>query len=177
MQSSFPYHRMFQNGNPTVTAANPIENRSQRPHHKGMTTTDTARARAEGWLARVNLRPTRQRVALATLLVGDGRDRHVTAEGLHDAARRTGDKVSLATVYNTLRAFSEAGLVQEITVDGTGSYFDTRLDDHPHFYWEADARLSDAGGEPTQIVNLPEPPEGMEIAKVDVVIRLRPRRS
>ncbi|MGB3407004.1 MAG: iron response transcriptional regulator IrrA [Jannaschia sp.] len=135
----------------------------------------TARSRGEAWLARAAVRPTRQRVALAALLVGDGHDRHVTAEWLHDAARRTGDKVSLATVYNTLRAFSEAGLVQEITVDGTGSYFDTRLDDHPHFYWENDARLTDAGSEALKILNLPDAPEGMEIAKVDVVIRLRPK--
>lgn len=99
----------------------------------------------------------------------------MTAEWLHDAARKSGDKVSLATVYNTLRAFTEAGLVQEITVDGTGSYFDTRLDDHPHFYWEDDGRLTDAGHEALEIANLPAAPEGMEIAKVDVVIRLRPR--
>jgi Fur family iron response transcriptional regulator len=136
---------------------------------------DIARGRAQTWLSRAALRPTRQRVALAALLVGDGRDRHVTAEWLHDAARRGGDKVSLATVYNTLRAFSEAGLVQEITVDGTGSYFDTRLDDHPHFYWEEDARLTDAGADALVIENLPDAPEGMEIAKVDVVSRLRPK--
>jgi Fur family iron response transcriptional regulator len=133
------------------------------------------RLRAERWLAGANVRPTRQRVALASLLVGDGRDRHVTAEWLHEAARRTGDKVSLATVYNTLRAFSDAGLVQEITVDGTGSYFDTRLDDHPHFYWEDEARLTDAGPHALRIADLPDAPEGMEIAKVDVVIRLRPK--
>ena len=135
--------------------------------------TDPNTARGEAWLARADLRPTRQRLLLADLLVGDGRDRHVTAEWLHDAARRSGDKVSLATVYNTLRAFTEAGLVQEITVDGTGSYFDTRIDDHPHFYWEDDARLTDAGTQAMEIVNLPDAPEGMEIAKVDVVIRLR----
>ena len=140
-----------------------------------MSTTDTSHRRGEAWLARAALRPTRQRVLLAELLVGDGRDRHVTAEWLHDAARRSGDRVSLATVYNTLRAFSEAGLVQEITVDGTGSYFDTRLDDHPHFYWEEDGRLTDAGGHPLQILDLPAAPEGMEVAKVDVVIRLRPK--
>ena len=140
-----------------------------------MDMTETAKTRGETWLARADLRPTRQRLLLASLLVGDGRDRHVTAEWLHDAARRSGDKVSLATVYNTLRAFTEAGLVQEITVDGTGSYFDTRLDDHPHFYWEDDARLTDAGTKALEIVNLPDAPEGMEIAKVDVVIRLRTR--
>jgi Fur family iron response transcriptional regulator len=136
---------------------------------------DAALARGEAWLSRAHLRPTRQRLLLASLLVGDGHDRHVTAEWLHDAARRTGDKVSLATVYNTLRAFSEAGLVQEITVDGTGSYFDTRTEDHPHFYWEESAELTDAGHHALRILDLPEPPEGHEVAKVDVVIRLRPR--
>lgn len=137
------------------------------------TSPDIALERGKDWLARAALRPTRQRVTLAALLVGDGRDRHVTAEWLHDAVRRTGDRVSLATVYNTLRAFTGAGLVQEITVDGTGSYFDTRLDDHPHFYWEDEARLTDAGTHALEILDLPSAPEGMEISKVDVVIRLR----
>ncbi len=85
------------------------------------------------WLAQGNLRPTRQRLALAELLVGDGRNRHVTAESLFEAARNAGEQVSLATVYNTLRAFCDAGLMREITVDGTKSYFDTRTEDHPHF--------------------------------------------
>ncbi|MYA88119.1 MAG: transcriptional repressor, partial [Boseongicola sp. SB0662_bin_57] len=84
------------------------------------------------WLGKAGLRPTRQRIALARLLVGDGQHRHVTAESLHSAARNAGEAVSLATVYNTLRAFCDAGLLQEITVDGTKSYFDTRTDDHPH---------------------------------------------
>ena len=86
----------------------------------------------------------KQRVALAALLIGDGNHRHVTAESLHEAASKGGDPVSLATVYNTLRAFSEAGLIQEVTVDGSKSYFDTRLDDHPHFYWEDSQSLTDA---------------------------------
>lgn len=125
------------------------------------------------WLSGAGLRPTRQRVLLAGILVGDGADRHVTAEWLHAAAESAGDKVSLATVYNTLRAFSDVGLVKEITVDGTGSYFDTRLEDHPHFYWEDSNTLTDASAEELQIARLPVPPEGMEISKVDVVIRLR----
>lgn len=125
------------------------------------------------WLARAGLRPTRQRAALAALLVGDGRDRHVTAEWLHQAAEDAGERVSLATVYNTLRAFCEAGLVREITVDGSRSYFDTRVDDHPHFYWEDSATLSDAPAADLEIARLPEAPPGAEIAAVDVVIRLR----
>lgn len=110
---------------------------------------------------------------LAALLVGDGRNRHVTAEGLHAASQKAGEGVSLATVYNTLRAFCDAGLVREITVDGSKSYFDTKIDDHPHFYWEDGAHLTDAPAEELQIVNLPTAPDGTEIASVDVVIRLR----
>ena len=133
----------------------------------------TRQERSAEWLSQAGLRPTRQRAALAELLVGDGQHRHVTAESLHAASHDTGEPVSLATVYNTLRAFCEAGLVQEITVDGSKSYFDTRTDDHPHFYWEDDARLTDAPADQLEIARLPEAPEGAEVAKVDVVIRLR----
>ena len=131
--------------------------------------------RGSKWLSDGGLRPTRQRIAIAALLVGDGKDRHVTAESLFDACRDSGEKVSLATVYNTLRAFSEAGLVQEITVDGSRSYFDTRMDDHPHFYWEESNALTDAPADQLEIARLPDIPDGAEIAKVDVVIRLRRR--
>lgn len=134
-----------------------------------MTTTQ----RGSAWLAAGGLRPTRQRLALATLLVGDGKNRHVTAEGLYDAASAAGERVSLATVYNTLRAFCDAGLTREITVDGSKSYFDTNMSDHPHFYWEDSATLSDAPASELEIRRLPRAPEGAEIAKVDVVIRLR----
>lgn len=129
--------------------------------------------RARNWLAQADLRPTRQRLSLAELLVGDGQNRHVTAESLHHAASRADVSVSLATVYNTLRAFCDAGLMTEITVDGTRSYFDTRIDDHPHYYWEEDGSLTDAPTDSVRFDRLPEPPEGCEIAKVDVVIRLR----
>jgi len=131
--------------------------------------------RGANWLAEGGLRPTRQRMALATLLVGDGCNRHVTAESLYDASKDCPEKVSLATVYNTLRAFCDAGLMREITVDGSKSYFDTNMADHPHFYWEDSATLTDAPAEDLQIAKLPDAPEGAEIAKVDVVIRLRKR--
>ena len=127
------------------------------------------------WLNHGGLRPTRQRAALADLLVGDGKNRHVTAESLFAAAQETGQAVSLATVYNTLRAFCDAGLMQEITVDGSKSYFDTNMHDHPHFYWEDTGELTDAPADQLEITRLPELPRGAELAKVDVVIRLRRR--
>ena len=124
------------------------------------------------WLAAGDLRATRQRQVLATLLVGDGEDRHVTAESLFEAARRAGDSVSLATVYNTLRAFCDAGLIREILVEGAKSYFDTRIDDHPHFFCEDSGRLTDAPKDQLAFARLPEAPEGTRISKVDVVIRV-----
>lgn len=129
--------------------------------------------RGTSWLTRAGVRPTRQRVALASLLVGDGQNRHVTAESLYAAARDAGESVSLATVYNTLRAFCDAGLMNEITVDGARSYFDTRTDDHPHFFWEDTAELTDAPADQLEITRLPQAPAGAEISRVDVVIRLR----
>lgn len=125
------------------------------------------------WLSSAGLRPTRQRLALAHLLIGDGQHRHVTAESLYEATRDGADKVSLATVYNTLRVFSDAGLLREITVNGARSYFDTNVTNHPHFFWEDTEELMDAPDEDLKIAQLPEAPEGAEIAKVDVVIRLR----
>lgn len=138
--------------------------------------TPHSREIAANWLVDAGLRPTRQRVALAELLVGDGRHRHVTAESLFESAKRNGDAVSLATVYNTLRAFCDAGVLQEITVDGSKSYFDTNTHDHPHFFWEDEGRLSDAPSDQLVIQRIPEAPEGVEVASVDVVIRLRKKQ-
>ena len=129
--------------------------------------------RAGRWLAGAGMRPTRQRLALAELLIGDGHDRHVTAESLFEAASRAGASVSLATVYNTLRSFTDAGLMAEITVDGTRSYFDTRTDDHAHFFWEESGDLIDAPQGAVAFSRLPDPPEGADIARIDVVIRVR----
>lgn len=140
------------------------------PKHDAM---PEGRARAIAWLTQAELRPTRQRIALAELLVGDGCNRHVTAESLFDAACAQGSAVSLATVYNTLRAFSDAGLLTEVTVDGSRSYFDTRIDDHAHYYWEDDGCLTDAPSHAARLLADPLVPEGAELARVDVVIRLR----
>ncbi|TDL81775.1 transcriptional repressor [Palleronia sediminis] len=137
------------------------------------TVDDASLRKGTDWLSQASLRPTRQRIALAALLVGDGEDRHVTAEGLHLASRSAGQKISLATVYNTLRAFCDAGLMKEVRVEGARSYFDTRTDEHPHFLFEDDGSLTDAPAEDLEIARLPELPEGTRLASVDVVIRLR----
>ncbi|MBV1864690.1 MAG: transcriptional repressor [Rhodobacteraceae bacterium] len=124
------------------------------------------------WLQSADVRPTKQRIALAELLVGDGQNRHVTAESLYAAASNHGDSVSLATVYNTLRAFCDSGLMQEIAVEGHTSYFDTRMDEHPHYYWESSGALTDAPKSAIAFAREPDTPAGTKISRIDVVIRL-----
>jgi Fur family iron response transcriptional regulator len=126
-------------------------------------------------LRTVGLRPTRQRVGLGWLLFAKG-DRHVTAELLHEEAVKARVPVSLATIYNTLHQFTEAGLLREVAVDGAKTYFDTNVGDHHHFFIEGENVLMDIKGQPIELAALPEPPEGMEIARVDVVVRLRPKK-
>ncbi|KXG84383.1 iron response transcriptional regulator IrrA [Agrobacterium bohemicum] len=126
-------------------------------------------------LRRFGLRPTRQRVALGDLLFAKG-DRHLTVEELHDEAVNANVPVSLATVYNTLHQFTEAGLIRVLAVEGAKTYFDTNVSDHHHFFVEGENEVLDIPVNNLQIDNLPEPPEGMEIAHVDVVIRLRRKR-
>lgn len=128
----------------------------------------------EARLRRYGLRPTRQRIALADLLFAKG-DRHLTVEELHEEAVTANVPVSLATVYNTLHQFTEAGLIRVLAVESAKTYFDTNVSDHHHFFIEGENEVLDIPVSNISISNLPEPPEGMEISHVDVVIRLRPK--
>jgi len=118
------------------------------------------------------LRPTRQRMALAELLFARG-DRHLTAEQLHEEALGAGVPVSLATVYNTLHQFTHAGLLRILAIEGSKTYFDTNTSDHHHFFIEGENSVFDIADAPVRVVNLPQPPAGMEIVNVDIVVRLR----
>jgi Fur family transcriptional regulator, iron response regulator len=120
----------------------------------------------------VGLRPTRQRVALAGLLFRHG-DRHVSAESLHAEATKAGFGVSLATVYNTLHQFTEAGLLQQVVVDAGRSYFDTNIGEHQHFYYADEGELIDIPGAAIAIAGVPTPPEGTEVERVDVIVRIK----
>ena len=123
-------------------------------------------------LKRCGLRPTRQRMALLKLL-GDEGDCHLTAEQLRKLALRAGYRISLATVYNALHQFTEAGLIREIVVDSGCSYFDTNISDHHHFFFEDTGELRDINGDDVVISAIPELPVGALVERVDVVIRVR----
>jgi Fur family iron response transcriptional regulator len=136
-------------------------------------TGEETKERIELKLREAGLRPTRQRLDLARLLFRDG-DRHVTAEMLHAEASNNKIPVSLATVYNTLNQFAECGLLREVAVEGSKTYFDTTVSDHQHYYFESDGTLLDLepGGEAA--VTVPKLPKGMKVARIDVLIRLVP---
>ena len=133
---------------------------------KSLTAQSTARLRQSG------LRPTRQRVELAGLLFDDC-DRHVTAESLHDEITKAGVKISLATIYNTLHQFTQAGLLRQVIVDSARSYFDTNTGDHQHFFLEKEGMLIDIPGDAISVAGVPAPPPGLAVDRVDVVVRVK----
>ena len=122
-------------------------------------------------LAAAGLRPTRQRLALTSLVFGQG-ERHLSAESLHDEALRAKVPVSLATVYNTLRRFTECGLLREVLVAPGKVYFDTNAADHHHFFFEGTGMLEDIPADHVTLSKLPPTPAGSDVSRVDVIIRL-----
>ena len=135
--------------------------------HKGVTSNDIIEL-----LRDAGLRPTRQRLSLAWQLFS-GSDRHVTAEQLHSESLGQGVSVSLATVYNTLHQFTTAGLLRELVVDSGRSYFDTNISAHHHLYFEDSGKLRDVSGDNIAIGELPALPEGAEISRIDIIIRVK----
>src|SRR6187397_5931 len=123
-------------------------------------------------LRQVRLRPTRQRMALGWILFAKG-DRHITAEMLYEEATKAKVPVSLATVYNTLHQFTDVGLLRQVAVDGSKTYFDTNVSDHHHFFVEGDNELVDIPNAEVLLDKLPSAPAGYEVARVDVVVRLK----
>jgi len=126
-------------------------------------------------LERNGLRATRQRLGLARLLFSKG-DRHITADALAAEAQAARMPASLATVYNVLNLFAEVGLVRGLAVEGSKTIFDTNTSDHCHFFYEETGEITDIAAQGMKFAGEFEPPEGYEITKVDVVVRLRRKK-
>ncbi|MCP4182080.1 MAG: transcriptional repressor [Hyphomicrobiales bacterium] len=122
-------------------------------------------------LRNAGLRPTRQRTALAEILFRN-EDRHVSAEMLFEEAKQANISISLATVYNTLNQFSDAGLLRTISIDSSRIYFDTKIGDHHHFFLEDSEELVDMPEGYIRVENLPPIPAGTDISRVDVIVRV-----
>jgi Fur family iron response transcriptional regulator len=125
-------------------------------------------------LRNAGLRPTRQRVELGCILFAKG-NRHISAEYLHAEAEAAGVRVSLATIYNTLHQFTGAGLLREVAIDASRTYFDTNVSDHHHFFVEGESVLIDVKDD-IGIDQLPEPPPGTEITSIELIVRVRRKR-
>jgi Fur family transcriptional regulator, iron response regulator len=152
---------------PLETAADLQANAARRTDLNGCPWHDV-----KAMLRGVGLRPTRQRMALGWILFAKG-DRHLTAEMLYEEATKAKVPVSLATVYNTLHQFTEVGLLRQVAIDGSKTYFDTNASDHHHFFLEGQNELLDIPGAEVMVGKMPTAPEGFEIARIDVVVRLR----
>ena len=118
-----------------------------------------------------HIRPTKQRMILAKLLFEKGR-RHVSAEELFDEVRKDSRKISLATIYNTLKQFTQIGLIREIVVDQNKSLYCTNNESHYHLYIEDEGKIVDI---PTKNIdlNIPSIPACLKLHNIDVIVRIR----
>jgi Fur family iron response transcriptional regulator len=117
------------------------------------------------------VRATSQRMRVARILLAT--PQHLFADQVATAVRRAGMHVSKATIYNTLHLFVERGLVRQLGVGSLQACFDSNTSAHYHFQDEATGKLSDVPLPAVEFSRLPEPPPGMEVAGIDLVIRLR----
>ena len=122
-------------------------------------------------LSECGIRPTAQRVQIALLLLAA--PQHLSAEQILASLRDQGARVSKATVYNTLNLFAERGLIRQLSVDGSRAWFDSNVEPHYHFHDQASGALIDVPVPAVEFSRLPEPPAGMQVAGIDLVIRLR----
>ena len=121
-----------------------------------------------------NLRPTKQRILIAKKLFDRKETFHFTAETLNKEINRKGqNKISLATIYNTVEAFKRAGHIREILTNNCKSYYDTNIKSHHHFYDETTKELTDINYNQVKLNKVPTPPKGKKIRSLEVVIRIQ----
>ena len=136
---------------------------------------ETVAARCQQRMADCGIRPTAQRVRIASLLLSE--PQHLSAEQILASLRASGARVSKATVYNTLNLFASHGLIRQLSVDGARAWFDSNIDAHYHFHDLSSGALIDVPVPDVEFSRLPPPPPGTEVDGIDLVIRLRKKAS
>jgi Fur family iron response transcriptional regulator len=134
-------------------------------------TPETVTARCQARLSECGIRPTGQRVRIASLLLCA--PQHLSAEQILATLRSSGARVSKATVYNTLNLFAARGIIRQLSVDGSRAWFDSNVDAHYHFHDTSSGALIDVPVPEVEFSRLPPPPPGTEVAGIDLIIRLR----
>ena len=120
------------------------------------------------------LRPTKQRILIAKNLFDNKKTFHFTVETLNKKINKNGNgKISLATIYNTVEAFTDAGYLKEILTSKNKSYYDTNIKSHHHFYDEGSKELTDIKYNQVKLSKVPIPPKGKKIKNLEVVIRIQ----
>ena len=121
-----------------------------------------------------NLRPTKQRLKICQFLFNREKTFHFTVETLNKKINKNKDtKLSLATIYNTVEAFTNAGYLKEILTSKNKSYYDTNIKSHHHFYDEESKELTDIKYNQIKLSKVPTPPKGKKIKNLEVVIRIQ----
>ena len=120
------------------------------------------------------LRPTKQRIKICEILFGGKETFHFSINDLSKIiSQKTNEKISLATIYNTIQAFTNAGYLKEILTSKNKSYYDTNIKSHHHFYDEGTRELTDINYNQIKLSKVPTPPKGKKIKNLEVVIRIQ----
>ena len=123
------------------------------------------------FLKRNHLKPTLQRFTLVKLLF-DGKNKHFTAEDLYEKVKLKKNKISLATIYNTLHSLVEKKLLKQVSIKDGKTIFCTNMSSHHHFFNSVTGKLIDIPRNKIKLKKIPKAPEGLKIDSVDVVINL-----
>ena len=126
-------------------------------------------------MVQAGVRPTAQRLRIASLLLSKAQ--HLSAEQVLAGLRNQGMRVSKATIYNTLNLFAASGLIRQLSGGSDRCWFDSNTDAHYHFHDVESGALMDLGVKDVEFLRLPEPPPGMQVDGIDLVIRLRRRED
>ena len=124
-------------------------------------------------LKKSGLRPTRQRLKICEVLFSTEKTFHFTINDLTKIIEdKLSEKISLATVYNTVHAFKKKGYLKEISINSDKSYFDTNTTDHQHFFDEDKSELIDCGDDEIDSINVKKNITGKKIKSIEVLIRV-----
>ena len=119
------------------------------------------------------LRPTKQRISICEILFNRDKTFHFTINDLFNLIKdKTGEKVSLATVYNTVHAFHKKGQLKEIPINSNQTYFDTNVTDHHHFFDIKEEKLIDIKNEDVGPIEIQESIAGKNIKSFEVLVKL-----
>ena len=124
------------------------------------------------------LRPTKQRLKICEILFDNDKTFHFTVKDLSSIiSQKLGEKISLATVYNTVHAFEKKGYLKEISINSNQTYFDTNTSSHHHFFDEKEKKLIDLENEDLDPINIKKTIPGKKIKSIEVLVKLDPENS